>query len=219
MSFIFSNIVIRPFKPSDRESVRLISCETSFAGFPRYQFFEDDEVLADFLTIYFTDYEPESCFVAEHRGKTIGYLTGTLDERGMMRVFNSRILPKLILKLIQRGFLVNKKSLRFLLESAKAFLQGNLHFPDLTEKYPAVLHINIDNAYRNQKIGGRLIEYYLNYLREHKVSGVHLATMSEKAKAFFMKSGFEPYVALKRTHMMYCLKHPTMVYILTQKLL
>lgn len=61
---MMDNIIIRPFRKDDRESVRRISCETAFWGKNRKNIFADDEILADALTMYFTDYEPESCFVA-----------------------------------------------------------------------------------------------------------------------------------------------------------
>ena len=57
--------LIRPYQKEDRPSVRRISCETAFLDADLHDFFSDEEILADALTLYFTDYEPESCFVAE----------------------------------------------------------------------------------------------------------------------------------------------------------
>ncbi|MEJ2568617.1 MAG: hypothetical protein P8Z50_07085 [candidate division WOR-3 bacterium] len=51
-------IIIRKFSKKDIEDVRRIACETAFGGSSRYDFFEDDEILADLLTRYYTDYRP-----------------------------------------------------------------------------------------------------------------------------------------------------------------
>ncbi len=74
---------IRPFTAQDRPAVRCLSCETAFLGLPREGIFADDEVLAVFLTLYFKDQEPESCFVAEDNAAVIGYLAGAKDVRAM----------------------------------------------------------------------------------------------------------------------------------------
>ena len=74
-----SNIVIRKFNSKDRNGIRGISCDTAFLGKPRTDFFDDDEILADALTLYFTDYEPGSCFVAVYGEKVVGYLVGAKD--------------------------------------------------------------------------------------------------------------------------------------------
>ena len=73
--------IIRQFKPEDRGSVRDISWETAFLGEPADAFFSGKEILADFLTQYFTDYEPGSCFVAVSANRVVGYLIGSTDCR------------------------------------------------------------------------------------------------------------------------------------------
>ena len=58
------NTVFRKYRPSDRAAVRRLCCETGFIGNPIDPVFEDRELFADFLTAYYTDFEPESAFVA-----------------------------------------------------------------------------------------------------------------------------------------------------------
>ena len=59
------NTVFRKYRPSDRAAVRRLCCETGFIGNPIDPVFEDRELFADFLTAYYTDFEPESAFVVE----------------------------------------------------------------------------------------------------------------------------------------------------------
>jgi hypothetical protein len=55
---------------SDREAVRKLCCETGFLGEPIDPVYQDRELFADFLTTYYTDHEPESCFLLEVTAKS-----------------------------------------------------------------------------------------------------------------------------------------------------
>ena len=94
---INNNIIIRKFNNYDREDVRRISCDTAFSEGSRKNIFDDDEILADLLTLYFTDYEPNSCFVAVKNDQVIGYIIGTTDVKLMQKIFFIRIVPLLII--------------------------------------------------------------------------------------------------------------------------
>src|SRR2546423_9551679 len=69
--------LIRKYCARDREIVRHLCCETGFLGNPIDPVFEDRELFADFLTGYYTDWEPESAFVLEVGGVVKGYLLGS----------------------------------------------------------------------------------------------------------------------------------------------
>ncbi len=103
-----NNVVIRKFESRDREELRKISCDTAFLGKPRTDFFDDDEILADALTLYFTDYELGSCFVAVCSEKVVGYVVGAKNERAMDRVFKLKIAPLLFIKAIRKGVFLKK---------------------------------------------------------------------------------------------------------------
>src|SRR5476649_2472715 len=70
-------LVIRSYRPSDREAVRQLCCQTDFLGGPIDPVYEDRELFADFLTTYYTDNEKESSFVLEIDGEIRGYLLGS----------------------------------------------------------------------------------------------------------------------------------------------
>ena len=59
---------IRLYESRDRAAVRRICCETADNGGPVEGFFRDRELVADLVTRYYTDFEPESCWVAEVAG-------------------------------------------------------------------------------------------------------------------------------------------------------
>jgi GNAT superfamily N-acetyltransferase len=211
------NYIIRRFQSRDRDAVRRISCTTAFLEYPRGEIFDDDEILADALTLYFTDYEPESCFVVESDGKVGGYLIGSTDVVRMNKV-NARLMPRIVRKAFKRGVFFRQPNLRFFFHGLKSVLKGEIYAPTFHAEYPATLHINLDKKFRRQGIGGELIQTYLNYLKERNVKGVHFGTMSDSAKEFFLKSGFSLLFNNRRTYMAPYLGRPINVYIFGKKL-
>ena len=118
------DVVIRRYKREDRQAVRDIAWETAFMGESASVFFSDREIFADFLTLYFTDHEPESCFVAESKGHVVGYLIGAEDEARVKKIFIFKIMPILFIKAITRGALLKKKDSKYLRNCFNSFLKG-----------------------------------------------------------------------------------------------
>jgi len=200
-------IIIRKYNGNDRALVREIACDTAFMGEPAEKFFSGRAFLADFLTLYHTDYEPKSIFIAEKDGKAIGYLTGAKNKKKMDLVFIVKVFPRAILKLLFKGYIFKKDSFLFILFNIYSFLKGEFYVPAFIKKdYPAILHININKNYRGFGIGGRLIEAYLSYLKKENIKGVHLTTQSEKSFKFFEKEGFKLLYETKRSYFKHILK-------------
>ncbi len=210
-------VVIRPFNSADREAVRKISCETSFLGENRRRFFDDD-ILADALTIYFTDYEPQSSFVAQADQKVIGYIIGAKDAKKMQPIMASKIIPQIIIKSWRKGLLYQPHNLNFFWSILISAFKGEFWMPPLEKTYPAILHINIYRDFRAQNVGTRLMEAYLNYLKQNHIPGVYLGTVSEQAKKFFVKSGFSLLFRKRRTYLKYHLGREFYFYIFAKSL-
>jgi len=198
-----SNIVVRKYSPKDRAAVRKISVETAFSGEDCHNFISDGEILSDVLTLYYTEYEPDSCFVASSDGKTIGYITGAKNKKNMQRTFNAKIVPKLISKSITTGVLFEKRTFNFLFHLLISFFKGEFSTPDFSRDYPAALHININSGYRHRGIGAQLMLGFLDFLKTNGINGVHLATVSENAKGFFAKLGFTVLFEKRIGHLKY----------------
>lgn len=211
-------VVIRKYLSQDRSSVRQIAWDTAFMGKPASAFFEDEEFLKDLLTGYFTDYEPESCFVAESGNEVVGYLLGCRDSRTLDRVSMRFIAPRLVRQLIGRNVLFRRKNIVFGLHMLESFLKGELSSPDFSRDYPATLHINIANGFRRSGSGSQLMAAFMVYLKEHGIEGVRLATYSPDAGAFFRKNGFILLFLRARTYFRYILKSDVNVYIYAKKL-
>lgn len=196
---------VRSYKETDKAGVRRISIETAFIGKSGEVFCNDQEILADWLTYYYLEFEPESSFVVEYQTKIVGYLTGCLNTKRYYNIFNQKILPWLILKSLCRGLLFKIKTLRFIYYSLVSLLRGEFKRPEFSSEYPAHLHINIEARFRNRGIGTRLIEVFLNYLRGKGIQGVHAWTITEGGKNLFRGRGFNLIYNRKVTYFDYML--------------
>ena len=199
-----ANIIIRKFQTDDRSAVRSIAGETAFLEESADRFLDDEEMLADILTAYYTDYEPESCFVAVGNSQIVGYIIGTKNAHRAGRILSYRILPRLILKYLIKGTLLRRKTLRLAFNAIKSKVTGEFAMLDFSEKYPAELHINLKKGFRGGGVGRKLMEHFLSYLKENGISGVHLTTMSENAKLFFERMGFH---VLHKTELSFLRSH------------
>lgn len=59
--------------------------------------------------------------------------------------------------------------------------------------YPAHFHMNVHKHSRDQGVGARLVEAFINYCLENGVPGVHVVTARQTRNVrFYKRCGFEP---------------------------
>lgn len=182
-------IVIRNFTPADRRQIRRISCDSAFMGEPVERFLKDRELFADWATLYYTDYEPESVFLAEYGNRVAGYIMGCCNEENYRRVFSGQIQAP-CLKKAWKSLFVEPSARVLLFNLGRSFLCGEFRRPDFSNIYPAHLHINVDAGFRCAGIGAMLMDKFLSYLVCRRVMSVRLATISKRANRFFRNQGF-----------------------------
>ena len=212
------DIIIRSFDCKDRAKVRQIACDTAFMGESCTKFFDGEELFADALTLYYTDHEPESCFVAEKNSKVIGYLIGARDVAVMDQTFKNKIIMPLARKAFASGIFLKKKNIRFFYHIFLSVIRGEFSEPSFAKKYPATLHINIEDGQRCGGVGSKLIAAHLEYLKRFHVKGVHFATFSDAASRFFLKDGFRLLYQTKRSYFRHILNKDVNLYILGKTL-
>lgn len=184
------DIIIRNYKPVDWERVRDISVQTSIFGEYKNEVL-NEEIIADLLTNYFIEYEPQSCFVAEQEGEVIGYLLGSCDVLKMRQILKRKVLPVLVGKVFQNGLIFRQNNLRLVRNLLSSYFKGEFNVPDFSQDYPATLHINIAAGYRGRKIGSILVKNFLDFISKKEIKGIHFGVLSEDAKRFFLKLDFE----------------------------
>lgn len=210
-------VVIRPYEVRDRQTIRHINYETSFLHKP-HLFFDDQEVIADALTKYYTDYEPGSCFVAEANGEVVGYVIGTLNIKRMVREYAFKIFFPVLLKALMRGVFFKAKSYRFFWNCLKSYIKGEFRVPDYAGLYPSTFHINVRDGFRGQRVGTRLIFRTVQLIAEKNVGGVQFSTMSDDSKEFFINMGFHVVYQSRRNFLRYALGHDTPFYLFGMKI-
>jgi len=214
---VVPNVIIRKYRASDRIHLRRISCETAFVGLARKAIFTDDEVLADALIACYTDFEPESCFVAEVDSRVVGYCVGSLNTSVMNRI-SRRLMPGIFWKALARGVFLRKENLTFFYYCARSALKGELYAPDFSKEYPATLHINIEDGYRKQGLGQKLIGAFIENAQAHKVPGVHFGAFSGPGTNFFSKMGFAILFQSTRSYLKPYYKNEIIVYVFGKKI-
>jgi ribosomal protein S18 acetylase RimI-like enzyme len=185
-------VLIRPYQPGDREAVRQICCDTADCGQPVENFFHDREFIADVVTRYYTDFEPQFSWVAEHEGQVVGYLNGCLDTRRSQRITGWRIAPAAVLRAVWRGALGRRETWRWFCAMWRTGRSGDRQRRELLRSYPAHLHVNLQSGFRGEHVGRRLVEKFFEQVRVAGLPGIHASVRGDNASGcrFFEQLGF-----------------------------
>jgi hypothetical protein len=202
---------IRKLQPADRRRVRELCCETGFLGNPIDPIFEDRELFADYLTAYYTDWEPESAFVLIVNGDIRGYLLGSRHPfRQQCYAFYQNI--SLFLRGIVRypGYsAASKKFVQWIFRTAWREVPA-------APRRTAHFHINLLADARQVATTRALMDSYLAYLHacgEKRVYGQMVVFEDRRSTKMFERYGFK--VLNKAEISKYRDLHPEPVYLCT----
>src|SRR5947207_6911125 len=180
---------IRSYRKTDRGAVRKLCCQTGFLGMPIDPVYEDRQLFADFLTTYYTDWEPESSFVVEIDGEIRGYLLGSRKPlRNQLYSFWQNV--SLFLKALSRYFRYTDRSRRFI---RWTLAHGWREVPAAPRRTPH-FHINLLPDARKMSTTRALISAYLSYLYrcgEKRVYGQIVTFESRRGEKMFERYGFK----------------------------
>ena len=185
------DVIIRLYQPSDREDLLRIGADTAFFGAPIEKYMEDRQIFNDVFYAYYTDVEPQYCWIAEVGGKVAGFLAGCPDSKIRTRLYIKNILPSLLKSLIRGKYHFGPLTRDYIRRLVGAAYRGEVPHVDINA-YPAHLHINLDASFRGQGIGRKLMNAYLDQLRSLNITGVYLDTTSlnEAACHLYESVGF-----------------------------
>lgn len=202
---------IRKFQSSDRTRVRELCCETGFLGNPIDPVFEDRELFADYLTGYYTDWEPESAFVLLVNGDIRGYLLGSRRPfRQQCYAFYQNI--SLFLRGIGRYARYNAASKKFV---QWILTQAWKEVPQAPRR-TAHFHINLLSDARSVPYTRGIMDAYLKYLHENgekRVFGQMVVFEDRRGTKMFERYGFKVLNRMEITK--YRDIHPEPVYLCT----
>ena len=202
---------IRKLRPSDRKRVRELCCETGFLGNPIDPIFEDRELFADYLTAYYTDWEPESAFVLLVNGEIRGYLLGSrFPWRQQLYNLYNNVALGLRGALRYAGYNeASKKFVKWILTQAWK------EVPQAPRK-TAHFHINLLADARSVAFTRGIMDAYLKYLHDHgekRVFGQMVVFEDRRGTRMFERYGFK--VLNKAEITKYRDIHPEPVYLCT----
>jgi GNAT superfamily N-acetyltransferase len=184
-----SPFIIRSYRPADREAVRELCCETGFLGEPIDPVYEDRQLFADFLTTYYTDHEPESCFVLEIDGQLGGYLLGSRRPlQNQLYSFTQNII--LFFRALLRYARYHARSRRFI---RWLLMYGWREVPAAPRRVPH-FHINLLPDARRVSTTRALMSAYLSYLYrrgDKRVYGQIVTFESRRGEKMFERYGFK----------------------------
>ncbi len=178
-----ADAVIRPYAPTDRAAVRALACDTADRGQPVERFFDDREVVADILTCYYTEADPQHVWVAVENGTVIGYVFGTLNTRRAHRFMAWRVLPRAFCLSVAHGSLWSPQARRLGCAAVHTLMRGGWWRAVSLRAYPAHLHVNLRDGSRGRGIGRQLVARFMDQARTAVVPGVHVAVRADNAPA------------------------------------
>ncbi len=181
--------IIRSYRRSDREAVRKLCCDTGFLGEPIDPVYEDRQLFADFLTTYYTEWEPESSFVIESEGEICGYLLGCRKPL-WNQLYSFWQNVSLFLKALSRYFRYHERSRRFM---RWTLVHGWREVPAAPRRVPH-FHVNLLPDARKMSTTRALMSAYLSYLYrcgEKRVYGQIVTFESRRGEKMFERYGFK----------------------------
>ncbi|HEX5114321.1 MAG TPA: GNAT family N-acetyltransferase [Pseudonocardiaceae bacterium] len=183
-----ADVVIRPYRPTDRDAVYGICLRTAAAGQDATELHRDPDVVADVFAGPYVHLEPDFAFVLDDGGRAVGYVLGAPDTARFAADLREKWLPLVGAKHPDPGGHPADRDQEY------AYL---LHHPEdmvrpALADYPAHLHIDLLADYRRSGNGRRLIVTLLTALRNAGVPRVHLGMIvtNTAARAFYDRLGF-----------------------------
>lgn len=181
------NFSIRPFHPSDLPDLYRICLLTGASGKDASALYQDPDLLAHFYMAPYVFIEPELAFILCLDGKPMGYVLGTKDSEKFEEWSEKHWFPTL-----RNKYPMPEESD----ESFDARIIRRIHTgykadPDLKE-YPAHLHIDLLPEAQGKGQGRKLMEAFIEKLKELKAPALHLGVdlHNPEAIAFYKKVGF-----------------------------
>jgi len=154
--------------------------------------FHDKILFGLLFCCYYCKYEPEHCFVAEDRGKVVGYIMGSPNSERQARLYLAKMGWRILSRLILVTSWRYKKDLKLVLHFLR-LPRSTAFQEEKNTKYPAHLHIDILPTHQRQGLGTRLMQQFEAHMRNLKVKGIHLGTSEGNYKAvpFYKQKGYE----------------------------
>lgn len=181
---------IRPYQPADLDDLYRICVQTADNGLDATTLVADPKLPGQVFAAPYAIFEPSLAWVAEDTAGVAGYVLGALDTRAFEERLERDWWPELRARYPDPWRFADPVS-----ELERLALQ-DIHQPftadpELVDRYPSHLHIDLLPRLQGRGFGRRLIETLLIALRADDSRGVHLrvAPANERAAGFYRHVG------------------------------
>ncbi len=178
---------IRPYQQSDFKVFYSICLQTADSGKDATHLFSDPELVGNFSAAPYVVFEPELCFVVTCFGKPCGYILGTKDSATFYQRCKKEWFPQLRKKYTMPSAEENSHQARII-----RLIYSGLSLKKELRDYPAHLHIDLLPETQGKGMGRKLMNIFLDRLRELKVPAVHLEVGKTNVGAikYYQRMGF-----------------------------
>jgi len=169
-------ISIRKYQPKDKPAVRHILIETSRLPVETEK---DIKLLELLYNDYYTEVEPEHCFVAvDDNDEAVGYIICAADYKKFRRTFMKFYLPE-----------IRELGMKYYIQGFMDIMGHALY----ALKYPAHLHINVLPVCQGKGTGTELMNALKDELRKCGVKGLMLSCAADNDGAirFYKRNSFK----------------------------
>ena len=168
-------ISIRKYRPEDKPAVRRILIETSRLPVETEK---DIKLLELLYNDYYTEVEPEHCFVAaDENDQAVGYIICAADYKKFRRAFFKFYLPE-----------IRELGMKYYIQAFMDIMGHALY----AAKYPAHLHINVLPVCQGKGTGTELMDALKEELRKSGIKGLMLSCAADNDGAirFYKRNSF-----------------------------
>lgn len=169
-------ITIRKYQPKDKPAVRHILIETSRLPVETEK---DIRYLELLYNDYYTETEPESCFVAVNENdEAVGYIICAADYKTFRKRFMKFYMPE-----------IKELGMKYYFQALMDIMGHAIYAP----KYPAHLHINVLKVCQGQGTGTELMNSLKAELRKNGKKGLMLSCAADNDGAirFYKRNDFK----------------------------
>ena len=188
-----SRLSIRAYEPSDRDSIRalVLACADRRA-IPECMGSHRDMV-ADILSRYYTDFEPESCWLAEDAsGRTVGFLLGCLSTTRRLWTMVFRIVPAVVVRSLLTGTVCHWPLIRLAKAGLSTWKNGHRVKSQALPMYSAHFHVGVSRECARCGLARELVRRFAAHANAAGVWGIHVSVVEGNlvARGFFESLGF-----------------------------
>ena len=183
-----ANFLIRQGELSDLPYIYEVCLKTGLGGSDASEQLEDRYMIGLYFAAPYFHYELVSCFSLIYKHKPVGYIIGVVDTSKYYNWMNEVWLPELRTKFPAEMKIRNDFE-KFLHD----FVHKDCIIYDFLEDYPSHLHIDILPVGQKKGFGKKLMNVFIDHLKQKGSRGLHLALGEDNtnALAFYNNIGFK----------------------------